>query len=545
MTRMLGADLWRNPLDCRPGADEHSRMQGWDTDAGQFPYRSFARVVAWLAVGALMAAMGMLAVLRSPLSPAPASTGVWATSAEIGDFVQRRADELHLSGVAVVVLRDGDVYHESYLGTADGSHPVTGSTPFILGSTSKQFTGLAIQSLINDRRLSVDARIVDLLPAFATADGDGTGITVRDLLAQTSGLSTTTGLEQWGWRPGRPDSISANADALADARLVRAPGTAFEYSNANYDLLGAIVEQVTGEPFEQAFHRLVAAPLGLDHTTARPEVSGDTADGFYPWLQFATLRTPSPNTPGAVASAFVVSTADDLTQLVKAHLGSVTTAVPAEVLAHSRVPLSAENEYVQYASGWGVRRLWELSPIPGELLDGVDLDRLPSCVEHFGDTDRSQSHLLACPTEGIGLVALTNTGAGTDTWAWSQFQSDLTHVILGTPAQKFEVSIVESNAPFLLLGTLVVQGATVLLLFSRGGGRRHAVSIIAAIVAAAALVAAWGWLPFESGSRIPLPALWANVPDVAVTTALSSVLAAVCFTTLAVRTGRRYLGPVS
>ncbi len=484
-----------------------------------------------------MVAMVALAVTRTSPSPVPAATGRWATSTEISDFVERRASELHLAGLAVVVLRDGEVYHESYLGTAGDGRPVTGATPFILGSTSKQFTGLAIQRLISDGSLNLDDKIADLLPTFASAADEKAGITVRELLAQTSGLSTSTGLEQWGLRPGKPDSIMANADRLAGARLDRTPGTTFEYSNSNYDLLGAIIEQVSGEPFERALKRLVTDPLGLENTTARPD-AGDAAEGAYAWFQFATLTTPSAHTPGAVASAFEVSTADDLTRLVRSHLGSITTSMPSSILTDARAPLTAIDEYVQYASGWFVRPLWEMSSSTDYPLTDAELRDLPSCVVHDGQTPRFQSSLLVCPTEGIGLVALTNTSAGTDTGAWARFQSDLTYVILGTPKPGYASSFVEVNAPFVLLGVLVLQGVTVLLLFGRGG-RRLIASLIAVIVAVSALGAAWIWLPRRGEGVTPLPLLWDNVPDVAVVTVVSSFLASVCLITVGIRAFRR------
>lgn len=481
--------------------------------------------------------MVALALTRTPLSPVPAATGRWATSTEIGDFVQRRASELHLAGLAVVVVRDGEIYHESYIGASSDGRQVSGSTPFALGSTSKQFTGLAIQHLISDGSLSLDDKIGDLLTAFASPSDEKAGITVRELLAQTSGLSTTTGLEQWGWRPGKPGSIMANADELAGARLDRVPGTTFEYSNSNYDLLGAIVEQVTGLPFERALKLLVTDPLGLDRTTARPDAR-DAAVGAYPWFQSFTLTTPSAHTPGAVASAFEVSTAEDLTRLVRAHLGSLTTGMPTQVLSGARSPLTAIDEYVQYASGWFVRPLWEMSPNTDYPLADSELRGLPSCLDHPGNTPRTQSFLLVCPTEGMGLVTLTNTSAGTDTQAWARFQSDLTYVILGTPAPEYGLSFIEVNAPLVLLGVLALQGVTVLLLFGHGG-RRLTLSLIAATVAVAAVAAAWVWLPRQQGYRVPLPALWDNAPDVAVVTAVSTILAAICFITVGIRTFRR------
>lgn len=483
-------------------------------------------LIMWTAIAMLALAMVRVAAAQEPLTPAPAAASRWATPSEIGDFVERRAAELRLAGLAVVVVLDGEVYHESYLGTAGAGRPVTRETPFVLGSTSKQFTALAVQRLISDGRLSLETRLGDVLPAGPTGRGLG-GVTIRELLGHTSGLSTTTGLGQWGWSPGRPDSIGANAQALDLTTPAPHPG-AYAYSNSNYDLLGAVVEQATGEPFQSAMATLVYQPLGLTHTSATPTpgaVDG-VATGHHPWLELFTTPTPCPCTPGAVPSAFQVSSAGDLTRLVGAHLGSVTTELPDAVLDATREPLVTVDAYSQYGSGWVVRPLWELLDRVGDpLATTPDGAPLPTCVDHLGSTYRSQSYLLACPTLGFGIVAVTNTGAGLDTTRWARFQSELTHVVLGTPPPPPSFNPVEANAALVVLGALLVQALTVVpVLARRRGPVRSAVGVAGATVS---LVLWWGYAPARLGCRVPLASLWAAAPELGMATLVSTALAAV------------------
>ncbi|MFZ1412061.1 MAG: serine hydrolase domain-containing protein, partial [Micropruina sp.] len=490
---------------------------------------------AWLL--AVATALGLAWLLGRPaVSAMPEPTPGWATVAQIDAFVQRRAAELRLAGLAVVVVRDQEVYYSGSYGTAGLGRPVTKDTPFVLGSTSKQFTGLAVQRLIADGRLTLDTRIGDVLPEFAQVPDARGAITVRDLLGHTSGLSTEVGLQQWGWRPGRPDSIDANAVELTRAPMTTAPNAAYAYSNANYDLLGALIERVTGEPFADALNRLVTVPLGLKRTTAHPDATqaADTAVGHYPWWNVATLATASPDTPGSIPSSFQVSTADDLTRLLQAHLAP-TGSAQQEVLASARRPLSTINEYAQYASGWVVRPLWEQHPLNADPLNPA----LPSCVDHDGGTYRSQSYLLACPTLGFGLVSLTNTGAGADTNRWAQFQADLVHVILGTAAPQATSNPLESYAPLVMLGSITVQAGAVILLVSSLRRRRHrlAASVAAIVVTVATLIGWWLYVPVISGSPTPIPTLWASVPEVGLTTILTTILAA--FTGIALVMYRR------
>ncbi|MHA6512931.1 serine hydrolase domain-containing protein [Tessaracoccus sp. Z1128] len=500
------------------------------------PPRSLAQWIAWIAIDAMASAMLAIAVGREPPSATPAAIGRWASAVEIEQFAQRRAEELDLAGLALVVLRDGEPAQEIHLGSAGEGRPVTGSTPFVLGSTSKQFTALAVHRLIDGGLLSLDRRVADLLPGWASAPASLSTITVRDLLGHTSGLSTTTGLEQWGWQPFVPDSIATNAERLADAELVAAPGSAFEYSNSNYDLLGAVIEQVTGMPFAQAMTTLVAAPMSLAHTTASPVTvaADEVAAGHYSWLQLATVPMPAPWTPGAVPSAFQVSTADDLTQLLRAHLGTFASRLPPETLASARAPLSNIDGYSQYGSGWVVRPLWEARDHAGDPFALGPIEQpLPRCIDHLGGTYTSQSYLLACPTTGFGLVALTNTGPGIDTTRWARFTKELTHVLLGTTASHRLPNLVESNAALIILGSLTLQALTLVRLL---GARRDRWRIRAGVAAAVAVAAMWAWWtysPRRLGFRIPLSAFWAGAPELGLATIATTGLAAITLALIA------------
>jgi CubicO group peptidase (beta-lactamase class C family) len=114
-------------------------------------------------------------------------------------YVAELQQRYHLRGVAVVVIRDGAIVVESGQGVAGPSgEPVTADTPFRIGSTSKQLTGLLIQQLIAEGALTHATTIGEALPWFGGGSARLSTITVEQLLAHFSGLSTRAGLEQWG-----------------------------------------------------------------------------------------------------------------------------------------------------------------------------------------------------------------------------------------------------------------------------------------------------------------------------------------------------------
>ncbi|MEO8829905.1 serine hydrolase domain-containing protein [Lapillicoccus sp.] len=450
-----------------------------------------------------------------------ASTPGVGSADDVIRYVNRERDALHLPGVAVVVLRNGrQLVSEGFGVAGPGDPPVTAETPFLLGSTSKQFTGLMVQRLILQGRLSLDTTVHEVLPWFGSGSDRLSRVTVGELLTHSSGLSTQAGRAQWGWRFGRADSIAAGVRTITEADLAAVPGVRFEYSNSNYDILGAIVEGVMKEPYARAFDQLVVAPLGLSSTTAdlgRPPPG--LAAGYYLWFGGLAAVTPTPKVPSAVPSAMIVSTASDLARVVQAHLGTGDPLAP--VLAAARAPLLRVNEYDQYASGWWVRLLWELHAGNENPTDAS----LPSCIEHDGQTDRSMSYLLVCPALGLGVVALANAGQGPDPDLWGRFHSGLVHAVLGTQPEMFVADPVIRYATVIFLGAPAVQVLALAAQMRAVRRRRHAFrwSVPTILLGAGALWLGYVYAPGRADGG-PVHAMWSSVPDLATSTIVGTLL---------------------
>ena len=506
------------------------------------PLARLSLVTAVLVTGVSAAAADQSSSGRDASTPGASATP--ASAEDVERFLTAQRDELHLPGLAVVVLRDGRPLVATGLGeAAPGGPAVTTDTPFVLGSTSKQFTGLLVQQLILEGRLTLETRVRDVLPWFGN-DGDRLSqITVRDLLGHTSGLSTVAGRAQLGWRAGRPPSIEAGVRALSDEDLTSAPAGSFEYSNSNYDVLGAVIESVRKQPYSQALDELVVEPLGLGSTTANLLEPPDAlAAGHYAWLGRFTRVTPDPLVPGAVPSSRVISSANDLARVIQAHLGAADSpATLRPALEAAREPVRRVHDYAEYASGLYVRPLWELNAANSNPLQAG----LPLCVEHDGETDRSMSYLLACPQLGLGVVALTNVGQGPDTNRWWSFKNDLVHAVLGTPAGTFPSDPVTENATAIFVGVplalLVIVAAQ-----ARSRGRRRAA--IAWSVAGLALGAGALWLGYvyapARADGGPIHVMWSAVPDLAVSTILSTVATVACAALALLMLRRRAPSPV-
>jgi CubicO group peptidase (beta-lactamase class C family) len=161
---------------------------------------------------------------------------------------------LKIPGAAVGIVRGDQVILLKGYGTADAgrTQPVTPQTPFYLASVSKSFTARGIMQLVEAGKLELDTPVREILPWFQGQGAGAETMTVRHLLHQTSGLSERGGYS----RNLEPDGLTALETSirhLADDTLQRVPGTDYEYSNTNFDVLGLIIETVSGQAYGEWF----------------------------------------------------------------------------------------------------------------------------------------------------------------------------------------------------------------------------------------------------------------------------------------------------
>jgi CubicO group peptidase (beta-lactamase class C family) len=197
-------------------------------------------------------------------------------SAQIDDYIASQI-EADGPGLALAVVADGTVVHAAAYGLADvrSSLPVEQDTIFHLASCGKQFTGLGILMLAEERKLHLDDPVGKHIPLVT---GFGPRVTIRELLHHTSGirdLYDEEGVEQILARCERPtnaDVIRTYAELgcpMAAAGIK--PGDAFSYSNSGYELLGALIEQVSDEPYHDFFARRVFDRLEMKNTFSIPD----------------------------------------------------------------------------------------------------------------------------------------------------------------------------------------------------------------------------------------------------------------------------------
>jgi CubicO group peptidase (beta-lactamase class C family) len=168
---------------------------------------------------------------------------------------------------AALVAENGKVIYKKGIGLAnmEWDIPNEPDTKFRLGSITKQFTATLILQLVEQGKIKLDGRVSDYLPDYRK--DTGARITIHHLLSHTSGVPNYTAA------PGFSENVSRNpfevddfVKKYASGDLEFEPGAKFNYSNSGYFLLGAIIEKVTGKPYEQVLKEKILDPLGMKNS---------------------------------------------------------------------------------------------------------------------------------------------------------------------------------------------------------------------------------------------------------------------------------------
>jgi CubicO group peptidase (beta-lactamase class C family) len=240
-----------------------------------------------------------LAIVASYASDAPSAQQRSVTTPESAGVSTERLGRLHqgmqafvdrheAGGIVTLVARDGKVVdvHASGFQDVESRTPMKTDTIFRIASMSKPITSVAVMMLYEEGKLLLTDPVSKFIPAFKTstvmaADGTTTparrGITIRDLLSHRSGITygflnngaVGNAYRKEGIADGltiMPTSLAEAIDKLAAAPLVSQPGAAWNYSLST-DVLGRVVEVVSGKSFDVFLRERIFTPLGMTDTS--------------------------------------------------------------------------------------------------------------------------------------------------------------------------------------------------------------------------------------------------------------------------------------
>ncbi len=174
------------------------------------------------------------------------------------------ADEF--SGTVIVAKQGSPIFQRAYgLASKEYNVPNRLDTKFNLGSINKLFTQIAIGQLIEQGKLAYDDKLGKYLPGYPNRDVVEK-VTIRHLLSMTSGIGDFFGPKYEATPKNKLRNIKDYLPLFAAEPLAFAPGTQNQYSNGGYIVLGAIIEQVTGQAYYEYVREHIFKPAGMNDT---------------------------------------------------------------------------------------------------------------------------------------------------------------------------------------------------------------------------------------------------------------------------------------
>ncbi|NKX54260.1 serine hydrolase domain-containing protein [Arthrobacter mobilis] len=369
--------------------------------------------LAWLLAACLLAGAGapgaVPAPVREPQTPEPPAQE--QSLAAVDAYLEDQLAAMGIPGAALVVVSNGRQVHAAAFGRADASgRPMSIRTPVLLASTSKSLTAIAVLQQVEAGRLALDEPVLTYLPWFRLRDPRYPSITVRHLLHQSSGLSTAGSTAFEAFDSEAPGALEQGVRDLAGVGLTGPPGESFSYSNANYNILGLLVQTVSGQPFGEYMREHVFTPLDMEHShTDRAAARADgLATGHTLWFGASWHETATPAPAAGTPSIRMYASAQDLGQELTALLEGGRyrdrRLLGQESVETMLAPAIAVDESKDYAMAWFARPLQEAADpsLPPEAV------QLPRLLEHQGEWGNTHTYKAMVPASGLGVALVIN-----------------------------------------------------------------------------------------------------------------------------------------
>jgi CubicO group peptidase (beta-lactamase class C family) len=315
--------------------------------------------------------------------------------------LEKRMEELHVHGVSIAVIHGGKIEWARGFGVAGvGGAQVTPETMFQAGSISKPVAAMAALSLVEKKKLSLDADVNSELTTWKlpTAQAaNGKSVTLRELLTHTGG-TTVHGFP--GYAKGEPvptlvqvlnGEKPANTPAI---RIETEPGTKWNYSGGGFTIMQQMVLDVTKEPFPKVVHDAVLGPFGMKRSTYEQPLPATMGPAAAPYNFDGTPVAGGAHTYPEMAAAGLWTTPSDLALYVM-EVQQALTGKSSRALTQTMT-----EEMLKPGMGnWGL----------GVQIGGAASDRY---FEHGGVNAGFEALFVGYEKHGDGAVVMTNAQGG-------------------------------------------------------------------------------------------------------------------------------------
>ncbi len=367
--------------------------------------------------------------------------------AKVDAFIKSKMSSNDIPGAAVVLFNGGTVVYKNEFGYADikAKKAVDDKTIFELGSNSKAFTALGILYLEKKGLLKLDDPVTKYLPWFYCTYK---GVTVKDFtikhfLYQTSGIPFSS-IDLIGEGTG-DNQLELTVQKLKGIKLSNLPGKSFEYATINYDVLGLIIEKVSGQSYETFMKEKVYNGLGLSNTTAGKDISStDNAVGYK--RNFLTQKAyDAPAFRGNTPAGYTSADINDVEKWLGRHINAgnnkdlFDSLITGSRKTDSPVIQAYENAF--YSAGWYIK-------------EGIEKN-----ISHGGNNPSFSSFISFDPVTKDGVAVLCNINSG--------FPQELSAYLLDTVKGNAATFNLDDQYKYVdVFSTILIIVSAIFILFS-------------------------------------------------------------------------------
>ena len=323
---------------------------------------------------------------------------------ELDEQIPQLLHDFMVPGAAMAIIENGEVILKKGYGYADVEikKEVTISTGFNIGSISKTVAAWGVMKLVEQGKLDLDAPAEKYLTRWhlPESDFDANEVTLRRLLSHTAGLSLH-GYPGWSPQDQLPtieESLNGKNNGPGRVEMIMPPGTRWKYSGGGFSILQLIIEEVTGQRFEDFMQLEVLNPLGMTNSSYTidekiMEASSKEHNGFGEVIAFELFT--------AQAAAGLHTTIDDFTKFALASLHSNEKVEKQQKVLNS-IAIKDMMEPAPASNGrYGL----------GYQLDSIDRTSV-TLRGHGGANSGWHAFLRVDPVKNDGFIMITNGGAG-------------------------------------------------------------------------------------------------------------------------------------
>jgi D-alanyl-D-alanine carboxypeptidase len=310
---------------------------------------------------------------------------------QVDKYLKSQMQQHRIPGLTLKIIRDGKTIKTAAYGRAnlELNVPAKPETVFEIGSITKQFTAAGILMLAQEGKLTVDDKISRHLKGTPEAWAN---VTIRHLLTHTSGIKSYTGLN--GYQLWRHLTQAQFIASIGKEPMEFQPGDSWKYCNTGFNLLGYIIENVSGKDYWDFMSERVFQPLGMQATTNRllSLVIPNRAAG-YEQTNHVWINRDSDLTEVFAAGA-IASTVGDLAKWNASLEGERLLTAASKEQMWTPVKLN-DGKTRNYGFGWN-----------------VDTENGHKNIGHGGSTSGFSASIQRFPDDRLAVIILTNTDEG-------------------------------------------------------------------------------------------------------------------------------------